>query len=227
MHAITQQSLHDELLGRLRKMIITGAFLPGEKIPERQLCDQFGVSRTPLREALKVLAAEGLVQLAPNRGAMIAMLSPDEMDECLTISSAIEALSAELACANITDAEIETIKALHSTMIAHYRKGNLDGFLAANREIHESIVAAARNPMLTGIYDTLFFRIGRTRVHPHYSSERLDEAVADHEEIISTLEARQGARLAELLQIHLEHLFDVYRTAPDAGVAAKSAANPR
>jgi DNA-binding GntR family transcriptional regulator len=109
-------------------------------------------------------------------------------------------------------------------MIAHYRQGNLDGFLAVNREIHEGIVAAARNPMLTGIYDTLFFRIGRTRVHPHYSSERLDEAVADHEEIIPTLEARQGARLAELLQNHLEHLFDVYRTAPDAGATAKSAA---
>ncbi|WP_088343511.1 MULTISPECIES: GntR family transcriptional regulator [Rhodomicrobium] len=222
MQSITQQSLHDELLGRLRKMIISGAFLPGDKIPERQLCDQFGVSRTPLREALKVLAAEGLVQLAPNRGAMIATLSADEMDECLTISSAIEALSAELACANITDDEIEAIKGLHDTMIAHYRAGNLEGFLAANREIHESIVAAARNPLLAGIYDTLFFRIGRTRVHPHYSSERLDEAVADHEEIISVLEARQGKRLAELLQNHLEHLFDVYRGAP---VAASSEAN--
>jgi DNA-binding GntR family transcriptional regulator len=135
MQSITQHSLHDELLSRLRKMIISGAFLPGEKIPERQLCDQFGVSRTPLREALKVLAAEGLVQLSPNRGAMIAALSPAEMDECLTISSAIEALTAELACANITDEEIATIKALHDTMIAHYRQGNLDGFLAANREI--------------------------------------------------------------------------------------------
>lgn len=225
MQSITQHSLHDELLGRLRKMIISGAFLPGEKIPERQLCDQFGVSRTPLREALKVLAAEGLVQLAPNRGAMIATLSADEMEECLAISSAIEALTAELACANITDAEIEKIKALHAVMVADHRAGDLDAFLATNREIHESIVAAARNPMLASIYDTLFFRIGRTRVHPHYSSERLEGAVAEHEEIMSVLEARQGKRLAELLQHHLEQMFGIYRSAAHA--APKHASNGR
>ena len=118
MDSISQHSLHDELLNRLRRMIIDGQFMPGDKVPERQLCDQFGVSRTPLREALKVLAAEGLVQLAPNRGAMIATLSADELEECLAISTALEALSGELACENVTDAEMEKIRTLHAEMIA-------------------------------------------------------------------------------------------------------------
>lgn len=213
MQSIAQNSLHDELLGRLRQMIVAGAFLPGEKIPERQLCDRFEVSRTPLREALKVLAAEGLVQLAPNRGAMIAEIGPDELEECVPISAALEALSGELACESITDAEIVTIKALNAKMIADYRAGNFKAYLALNKEIHVSIVAAARNPLLAAIYDTLFFRVGRTRFKPDFSQEKREQALADHEEMIATLEARQGKRLAELMKRHVEQLFGNDRAA--------------
>ena len=211
MDSISQHSLHDELLSRLRRMIIDGQFLPGDKIPERQLCDQFGVSRTPLREALKVLAAEGLVQLAPNRGAMIAALNPDELEECLSISAAIEALSGELACENITSAEINTIKALHHELTAAYEAHNLDDYFAKNRQIHEAIVAATRNPLLAAMYDTLFFRIGRSWAP--LSAASVTQAMADHEQIMEALEARDGKRLAGLLKTHIESLFEEYRNA--------------
>lgn len=215
MDTISQQSLHDELLNRLRKMIIDGQFVPGDKIPERQLCDQFGVSRTPLREALKVLAAEGLVQLAPNRGAMVAALTPDEMDECLPMVATIESLAGELACSNITDDEVAAIKASHAGMLAAYAAGDLDGLLALNREFHRGIVAAARNPMLAAIHDTLFFRVGRNRLAPHRSKEKTAEALADHDRIIEALEARQSQRLAGLLQRHIVHTYRMgWRPAP-------------
>ena len=215
MDTIAQQSLHDELLNRLRKMIIDGQFVPGDKIPERQLCDQFGVSRTPLREALKVLAAEGLVQLAPNRGAMVAALTPEEWEECLPMVATVESLAGELACASITDEEILAIKGLHAGMLAAYAAGNLDALLAMNREFHRGIVAAARNQLLAAIHDNLFFRVGRHRLAPHRSKEKTAKALADHEDIIEALEARQSQRLAGLLQRHIEHTYrSVWRGAP-------------
>jgi DNA-binding GntR family transcriptional regulator len=221
MDSISQHSLHDELLDRLRTMIIGGQFSPGDKIPERQLCEQFGVSRTPLREALKVLAAEGLVQLAPNHGAVVVSLSLAEIEECVPISAAIEGLSGELACQQITDAEIEEIKALHTKMIAGHQSGNMSDCLQANRLLHERIVAAARNPFLASIYDTLFFRIGWPRLISQLPKEEMTKAIADHSDIMQALEDRKGQRLSELLRAHWECLFDAYRNArPPAGRTA-------
>jgi DNA-binding GntR family transcriptional regulator len=213
MESIAQQSLHDELLSRLRKMIIGGQFLPGDKIPERRLCDQFGVSRTPLREALKVLAAEGLVQLAPNRGAMVAALTSEELEECLPMAAAIESLVGELACKHITDEEIAAIKSRHDEMLTAYRAGNLERSLALNRQIHRDIVTAARNTLLAAIYDTLFFRVGRSRLAPYLSKDAMADSIIDHEHIIQALEARQCQRLAGLLKRHIERLFGTYRRA--------------
>lgn len=216
MESISQHSLHDELLGRLRQMIIRGQFVPGDKIPERLLCEQFGVSRTPLREALKVLAAEGLVQLAPNRGAVVAELSGAEFKECLPISAAIEALASELACDNITDAEIEEIRQLNAQMTAQYEAGDSSGFVATNQRIHERIVAATRNPLLIRIYGTMVFKIGWAQRVSQLSQESIDTLLADHDAIFQALESRDGRRLAELQSRCLEHLFGAHK-ADDAG----------
>ena len=81
MAPIERQSLHDAVTARIRDMIVDGAYLPGSRLPERVLCETLGISRTPLREALKVLASEGLLEIAPNRGARVAGLTADDVDE--------------------------------------------------------------------------------------------------------------------------------------------------
>jgi DNA-binding GntR family transcriptional regulator len=164
-----------------------------------------------LREALKVLAAEGLVQLAPNRGAVVAALSLDEIEECVPISAAIEGLSGELACEQITDAEIEEMKALHVKMIAEHQAGNMGDCLQTSQQFHERLVAAARNPILAAIDDTLFFRIGWPKLISQLSEEATARAIADHGEIMQALEARQGQLLSELLKSYWQRLFDAYR----------------
>jgi DNA-binding GntR family transcriptional regulator len=208
---LVHSSLHQEVADRLRERIFDGEWPPGAFLDEVQLAQELSISRTPLREALKVLAAEGLVQLAPNRGAMIATLGADELEECLAISTALEALSGELACENVTDAEMEKIRTLHAEMIADYEARDFNGYLAKNRQIHGAIVAATHNPLLTGIYDMLFFRVGRCRAT--MTEQTFERALADHHEIMSALEARDGDRLAGLLKRHLESLFEDYRTA--------------
>lgn len=210
MVSIAQNSLHGELLGRLRKMITEGNLPPGEKIPERHLCEQFGVSRTPLREAIKVLAHEGLVRLEPHRGAIVAELTLEELDECLPIFVAIEGLSGELACAHITDEEIARIRDYHDKMMVAYEAGDEEGFIACNHKIHHSILMAARNPLLTSIYESTCFRTGRRRLCTKLPQDVVESGMAEHDAIMAALEARDGKRLAALLREHIERLLGVY-----------------
>jgi DNA-binding GntR family transcriptional regulator len=210
MPPIAQHSLHGELLGRLREMIADGELPIGEKIPERNLCEQFGVSRTPLREAIKVLAAEGLVRLEPHRGAIVNELTPEELDEYLPIFSALEELSAEQACEHITDEEIETIRGYHEQLGIAYAAGRSEDFITWNHKIHHSIFAAARNPLLTSLYEATSLRVGRRRVCTRLPRETVEQAMEEHAEILAALEARQGARLAALLRAHIERVLGVY-----------------
>ena len=118
---ITRTSLHLELVERLQSLIINGGLEPGAKVPEKNLCEQFGVSRTPMREALKVLASDGLVDLKPNRGAWVTLVTTSEVEEVFPVLGALEALAGELACKNITDEEIAAIGTLHDQMVQSYR----------------------------------------------------------------------------------------------------------
>src|SRR5437868_322941 len=122
---ITRRSLHGELVERLRSLITNGVLSPGEKIQEPVLCERFGVSRTPLREALKVLASEGLVTLQPNRGAVVTALTVAELEEVFPVMGALESLSGEIACKHITDAEVARVAQIHKAMVDHYKKGEL------------------------------------------------------------------------------------------------------
>ncbi len=106
---ISRASLHEELAVRLRKMIVEDELLPGTRIKEPELCERFAVSRTPLREAMKVLAPEGYVRLTPNRGATVAELTAEDLEEAFPVMGALEALAGELAARNATHAQIEAI----------------------------------------------------------------------------------------------------------------------
>ena len=213
---IIRRTLHDELLERLRQMIVDGDMTPGEKVPEKELCARFGVSRTPLREALKVLANEGLVTLTPNRGAMIAGLTLEDLEEAFPVMGALEALSGEMACANITDAEIARIKQLHEQMMAHYEARELRRYFRTNQKIHEMILTAARNRTLSSLYRSLEGRIRQARYLANMSTSRWTQAVREHERMIAALEARDGAALAQILKSHLANKFETVKDALEA-----------
>jgi DNA-binding GntR family transcriptional regulator len=200
---IQRRPLHNELVDRLRHMIIEGDLAPGEKLSEKDLCIQFGVSRTPLREAMKVLASEGLVQLTPNRGGTVARLTLADLDEAFPIMGALEALSGELACRNITDAEVARIEELHRRMVRKYEAGALRDYFKLNEQIHQMILDAARNPTLAQMQLSLSGRVRRARYMANMSPARWAKAVAEHEKILAALSARDGKRLAVLLKDHL------------------------
>ncbi len=210
---IIRRSLHDEIVSLLRDMIIEGAFKPGSKVPERELCLRFGVSRTPMREALKVLASEGLIDLLPNRGAAISRIKPEEVAELFPIMGALEALAGELACRAISDTDIAAIRQMHDMMVGHFERGEWLPYSKLNRQIHEAIFAASGNAALAALYQHLMVCIHSVRFVARKSQERWQEAVDDHIAIMDALEARDGERLAGLLKAHLSHKAEMVQEA--------------
>lgn len=203
LEPIARRSLHDELVERLREMISSGALASGEKIQEMALCKRFGVSRTPLREALKVLASEGIVTLQPHRGATVASLSVPELEEVFPVMGALEALAGEIACRRITDREIAEIAALHRTMVEHWRRRELQPYFEVNQTIHQAILEATRNETLKSVYRGLAGRLLTARYFANMSEDRWREAVEEHEAMLAALEMRDGPRLAAILKNHI------------------------
>jgi len=216
---IRRPSLHREVVARIREMIFEGNLAVGERVPEKALCQRLAISRTPLREALKVLASEGLIELLPNRGARVARLTAEAVDEMFPVMGALEAVAGELACARITDVEIDEMRALHYQMAIHHKRGELKEYFAFNQRIHRKILEAAGNPTLAAIYGVLLGRIRMARYMANLLWERWDEAMAEHEQILDALAKRDGVRLSKVLRQHLENTCKTVKEVIRAGEA--------
>ena len=208
---IQRRTLHDELVDRLSEMIASGDLVAGSKIPEKELCERFVVSRTPLREALKVLAVNGLVKLTPNRGASVAELTLEDIEEVFPVMACLEALSGELACQRIDDQALKVIPEMHEEMVGHYRDRNLPEYFRVNQAIHSYILDAACNKTLSATYESLSGRIVRARYMANMSADRWAHAVEEHEQIIAALHKRDGKGLARILRNHLMTKLDAVK----------------
>jgi DNA-binding GntR family transcriptional regulator len=200
---ISRRYLHDEVAARLRELIRDGELEPRARVNELELAERFGISRTPLREAIKILATEGLLELLPNRGARVASISESEVNDTIEVVAGLEATAADLACRAITDAEIAAIEAKHAAMLEAWHREDNPAYFTLNREIHEMIMRASRNPILQGIYATLSGRIQRARYAAHKTPEQWKKAVDEHEEILVLLKNRDGESLARVLREHI------------------------
>ena len=196
-------TLASALADRLRDMIIEGELPAGTRLNERALCDRLGASRTPLREAFRLLAAEHLVELQPNRGAQVVTLSDADIRESFEVMGALEALSGELACQHITPDEIAEIKALTFEMLACHARRDLPAYYRINRAIHDRINRAAGNGLLSQVYSTLNLRIQNLRFRSNFDQQKWDAAAREHAAMVDALEARDGATLGTILRRHL------------------------
>jgi DNA-binding GntR family transcriptional regulator len=222
--ALSPRLLHEDATERLREMIVQGELAPGAKLVERVLCERLGVSRTPLREAIKRLASEGLVALQPNRGAIVTPLTLEQVRETFEVMGALEALAGRLACRNATDESLAETRALHFEMLACHARGDLAGYFRCNQAIHFAIVAASGNATLVTTYRQLNAHVLRARYLANLSRARWDRAVAEHEAMLGALVARDGERLPQLLSEHLGAKMMAVLTAVQSGEGASDAA---
>ncbi|TFZ07887.1 GntR family transcriptional regulator [Ramlibacter humi] len=206
--SIPRAALHEQVAQRLRQMLVENRIAPGAKLNERELCEQLKVSRTPLREAIKMLAAEGLVELVPNRGAIALALGKADVVNTFEVMAGLEGLSGELAAQRITDAELAEIQALHFEMMAAYTRKDLSAYYSLNARIHRAINAAAKNPVLTTTYNQVNARLQALRFRSNQDGAKWKRAVKEHEKMIEALAARDAAALRTVLVTHLHNKRD-------------------
>lgn len=211
---IARRSLHDEVVTRLRDAIVEGRLQAGERIPELELCQQFGVSRTPLREALKVLASEGLVELTQHRGAAVKLLTSKDVQDMLDLMGVLEEYAGQLACRADAE-ELRAIEGLHARMMECYQRRERRSYFQLNQEIHDAIVRASGSAPLANVHATLKARMRRVRYLGSDGAAEWREAVAEHEGIMAALRERDATALGQRLRQHLANTWR--RVAPFVG----------
>ena len=207
--AIPRAALHEQVAYRLRLMLVENRIPPGAKLNERELSEVLNVSRTPLREAIKMLAAEGLVELLPNRGAIAVQLTEADVLNTFEVMAGLEAQSGELAAQRITDVELAEIKAVHYEMLAAFTRRDLPAYYRLNAAIHSAINLAAKNPVLTLTYRQVNARLQALRFRSNQDGDKWKAAVKEHEQMIKALSARDAVAMRAVLMSHLINKRDV------------------
>lgn len=200
---IVRTGLHEQVAARLRTMLVEGVIPPGAKFNERALCAQLRVSRTPLREAIKLLAAEGLADLVPNRGAVAVKLGEADVRHAFELLAELEGLSGALAAQRISEAARAELRALHFEMLASFERQDLSAYYRHNAAIHSAINLAAANPMLTKSYREINARVQALRFRTNQDREQWRLAVRQHVQMIDALDAGDANGLRRILVEHL------------------------
>jgi DNA-binding GntR family transcriptional regulator len=203
--ALSRFSLPERVAESLREMIVTGEFATGEKVPVATLAEQLAVSPTPLREALKVLAAEGLVELLPNRGARVASYTVEDARHLFEVIASLESRAAELAAERMARGELKALEVFHREMRGFFEAGDRDSYFRHNSLIHGAIIAGARNPVLSATHSKLIIRASRGRFIAIADPHRWAEAMDEHEQVMAALRAQDAPAAAAVWRMHLEH----------------------
>ncbi|MDP3190681.1 GntR family transcriptional regulator [Rhodoferax sp.] len=210
---IERPTLHNVVVSRIRDMIIEGQLPTGVRIHEGRVGQQLGVSRTPLREALKVLANEGLVELIPNRGATVRKLTAKEVRDMLAVLTTLEELAGSLTCQNASDADIQEVRRQHDEMLKFYSARDRLPYFKLNQQIHSALISLSGNESLAMVHDILQSRMKQIRYLGHRTEDQWAAAVADHEDMIGALEARDGQRLSAAMANHLARTWERIKNA--------------
>lgn len=195
-------SLHAQLVARLREMVLGGELRPGSPLPERMLCETFGVSRTPLREAFKVLAKEGLIELRPHRTPVVTPVDASEIAAVFEVMEVLEHLAGRLACIKAGDADLARLDAMHADLAAFHASSARPDYFRQNQMIHAEITRLAGNPVLAADWAAHSAKIYRARAQANYDAARWTESLHEHEAFMALLRARDAEGFAASLADH-------------------------
>lgn len=205
---VAAQPLPQQIAAHLRDLIIHDELKPGERIREQPLSLELNVSRTPLRDALKILAVERLVDLHPNRGATVVDPSVDELRDLLRVYSTLEGLAGQMSCERATQDDIDAIHHWHQDMLGAFERRDKLRYFRANQAFHLRIISASRNASLIEVHGQLNLRLHRVRYLAIMQQKDWTFVSHQHEAIIAALDSRDGERLGHLL---VEHFSGAWR----------------
>jgi len=194
--------LHEAVVERLRNLIVHGDLAVGERLNDAKLASLLKVSRTPIREAIKLLATEGLVDLFPGRGARVGLFSLESVGELFEVIAGVERQACELAAERMSAREFDALMRLHERMARHAADGELKAYFKLNHEIHLGIVAASGNGTLQALHASLLVRAQRARYAALASPARWKEAMCEHELLMDALAKRDARRAGDVMHEH-------------------------
>lgn len=221
MMRIAPTALYQEVAERLRQRIFAHELTPGTWIDEQKLAEEYGISRTPLREALKVLASEGLVELKPRRGCYVTEISRQDLDDIFPLMAMLEGRCAAEAIDRAKAADIKTLKLIHERLESAARDGRIDAFFEANQEFHRKIQELSGNRWLLSVIQDLRKVLKLSRLHSLSLEGRLQQSLDEHRQIMAALEAGEAGRAEKLMHEHLlsgrEALARMHDSTPGKG----------
>lgn len=203
MTRIAPTALYQEVAERLRQRIFAHELTPGTWIDEQKLAEQYGISRTPLREALKVLASEGLVELKPRRGCYVTEISGQDLDDIFPLMAMLEGRAAAEAVQRASAAEVRELKAIHERLEAAARDGRIDAFFEANQEFHRRIQEMSGNRWLLSVIQDLRKVLKLSRLHSLSLEGRLQQSLDEHRAIMAALDSGDRNRVEKQMHDHL------------------------
>jgi DNA-binding GntR family transcriptional regulator len=202
--SLAPRPLYEEVAELLRQRIFQRALEPGSWIDEMKIAEEFGISRTPLREALKVLAAEGLVTMKVRRGAYVTEVSQQDLRDVYHMLSLLESDAAAVVATKATDAELQELQALHEALesAAKPGKANTDQFFSVNEQFHMRLLQIANNRWRDQMVADLRKVMKLNRHNSLLKTGRIEESLAEHRAIMRALEARDPALTTQCMQEH-------------------------
>ena len=208
---LVQNSLHQEVATTLREQIFSGALLPGSFVDEVALCDGLKISRTPLREALKVLTAEGLLRHEPRRGCFVSEVTEKDLDDIFPVIALLEGRCAFEAARNASDADLAALKTLHERLKGHAGAGRIQDYYATNLLIHEAIILLADNRWLAQTIADLRKILKLARLQQLHAPGRLTQSLSEHLSVYAALMSRDSEGAEAAMRTHLTRQRDALR----------------
>lgn len=208
---LVQNSLHQEVAASLREQIFSGVLLPGNFVDEVALCESLKISRTPLREALKVLTAEGLLRHEPRRGCFVSEVTEQDLDEIFPVIALLEGRCAYEAARNASDADLAALRALHDRLQSDAVAGRIQDYYATNLLIHEAIIMLADNRWLAQAIADLRKILKLARLQQLRAPGRLSQSLAEHLSVYAALMSRDSEGAEAAMRTHLTRQREALR----------------
>lgn len=203
MNKIPIRPLHQEASDRIREMIRKGVLETGQRIVENELCVELGISRTPVREALRSLSAEGLIRLVPNKGAYVSQPSAQEIRELFYVMAILEGACARIAATKLTDQDLAKVEAVHRDLEAGYARRDQEAYIRANNAYHTLIQEMAQNQTLNQVINGLRQKIFLHRYRQLYVKDRFDCSIREHRDLLEAFRGRDADAAEALMKRHL------------------------
>jgi len=203
MHKIRTKTLHQEIVAQIQEMIRKGILVKGQKIDEKHLCESMGVSRTPVREALRLLKSHGLIDLIPHKGAYVSQPCIEEINDMFEVMGVLEGTCARLAATHMKGKDLQKIESLHEELEEHYRNRDYEAYLKRNNVFHIFIQELAGNRVLNDVINGLRQKILLYRQKQLYQPERFDQSIQEHRDLVEAFLKKDPGAAESLMKRHL------------------------